>query len=102
MLEALLHDQIISVPTIAANDDLTSHSIRDLERERLLAVLKRHDWHVFSASQELGTKLRVLYSQMERLGIEPARSGTNRKREMRTRMTQFSWEINEPGVRKIP
>ena len=84
MLEALLHDQIISVQTIAANDDLTSHSIRDLERERLLAVLKRNDWHVFSASQELGTKLRVLYSQMERLGIEPARQGKYRRREIDT------------------
>ena len=81
MLGALLHDQIISVPTIAASDYLTSHSIRDLERERLLAALNRHDWHVFSASQELGTKLRVLYSQMERFGIEPARSSSYKKRE---------------------
>ena len=70
------------MPTIAANDDLSSHSIRDLERERLLAVLKRHDWHVFSASQDLGTKLRVLYSQMERLGIEPARQAKYRRREI--------------------
>ena len=81
MLEAMLRDQIISVPTVSASDYLTSHSIRDLERERLLAVLKRHDWHVFSASQELRTKLRVLYSKMERLGIEPARSDTYRKQE---------------------
>ena len=67
-----------SLPTVSASDYLASHSIRDLERERLLAVLKKHGWHVFSASQELGTKVRLLYAQMERLGIEPARSGTYR------------------------
>ena len=33
MLQALLHDQLISVPTIAANDYLTTHSIPDIERE---------------------------------------------------------------------
>ena len=83
MFAALLRERLISLPTIATSDYLTSHSIRDLERERLLAVLKRHDWHVFSASQELGTKLRVLYSQMDRLGIHPARSGSYKRREMR-------------------
>ncbi len=81
MMGALLHHHLISVPTIAVSNYLTSHSIRDLERERLLAVLKRHDWRAFSVSQELQTNVRTLYTQMKRLGIEPPRSGTNRKQK---------------------
>ena len=84
MLQALLRDQLISIPTIAANDYLTTHSIQDIERERLLEILKRHDWHVFSVSLELNTNVRVIYSQMKRLGIHPARSTSYKRREMRT------------------
>ena len=61
-------------------DYLASRSIRDIKRERILEALNRYDWHIFSTSQELGTKARVLYSQMKRLGIQPARKSKNNKR----------------------
>jgi hypothetical protein len=82
MLAALIHDQIISLPTVSASDYLTSRSIQDLQRERVLTALKRQNWHVFSASQELGIEVQVLYKWMKRLVIQPARNGSYKKREM--------------------
>jgi DNA-binding NtrC family response regulator len=38
--------------------------LADVEREHILAVLERHNWHKPSAAEELGISLRTLYNKI--------------------------------------
>jgi len=70
IVKALIRSQEIRSPFPWINDYLTEHSIEELERKRLIAILARHDWRVSHAYRAAGIPQRTLYNVMARLGIK--------------------------------
>jgi len=58
-------------------------SMQELERQQIKAILKRHNWRVTSAAQEMNVEPRSLYRRMKKHGIKAPRLSPSDKAENR-------------------
>ncbi|MFQ5906555.1 MAG: helix-turn-helix domain-containing protein [bacterium] len=49
-------------------------SLADVEREHILAVLRKNNWQIKKSAKELRIHRSTLYAKMKRYGIERRRS----------------------------